>query len=153
MDIEYFTSNREMQYAKACYTFAKKLGLIDDDSFNAVKTRCDAENKAREEKIKNGEIVYGVTNFSLPAYIQYELTRFKLDFVSQAEKIKNNYNYKEISHDEEKEFFESNADLFTRYNGDSFSFGEVEAVIRKRIREAEYDNEIKNILCQCADRQ
>lgn len=137
----------------ACLAFAKRLGLIDDDSLDAVKIRCENENKKREEKLKSNEAVYGVTHFSVPAYLQYELTRFKLDFASEKEEIKRIYSYKEISFTEKKAFFEDNADLFTRYNGDMFSFGEVETVIEKRIREAEYENEIENILCQLTDGQ
>ncbi|MGN0522245.1 MAG: hypothetical protein ACI4IQ_06370 [Eubacterium sp.] len=152
MDINCFTTQKEKQYAKACLVFAKQLGLIDDDSFEAVKTRCENENKKREEQLKNNEAVYGLTHFSLPAYLQYELTRYKLAFASEKEEIKKVYSYREISDEEKKAFFNENADLFTRYGGDSFSYGEVEMVIKKRIREAEYENEIGNILCKLADR-
>lgn len=147
-----FTSKEEMQYARACLAFAKKLGLIDDDSPDALQKRCEEENSKREMMLKSGETVYGVTHFSLPAYLQYELTGFKLNFVSENEEIKRVYEYKPISYEEKVEFYEKNSDLFTRYAGDSFHFKEVEAVIEKRIREAEFENEIQNILCQLTDR-
>ena len=34
-------------YAKACLIFAKRLGLIDDDSLDGVKSRCEKENEKR----------------------------------------------------------------------------------------------------------
>lgn len=88
----------------------------------------------------------------MPAYLEYELTRFKLAFASMKKEIKDNYDYREISFDEKVAYYNNNSDLFTRYNGDSFTFGEIEDVIEKRIREEEYDDEIKSILCQLTDR-
>ena len=43
-------------------------------------------------------------------------------------------------------FWNEHRELFTRYQGDSFSYDEVAMVIRKRIREKEYEQEIQNIL-------
>lgn len=147
-----FDNQKNEQYTRACLIFAKRLGLIDDDSLEAVKSRCDAENEKRALQLKNGETVYGLTHFTLPAYIQYELTRFRLDFVSEDEKVKKAYNYREISEKEQKAFYKNNKDLFKRYNGDRFSYREVKLIIKKKIREGEYENEINSILCQLADR-
>lgn len=147
-----FSNENNQQYAKACLAFAKKLGLVDDDSLDAVKKRCDAENEKRAIQQKNGEIFYGPTFFTFPAYLQYELTRFKLDFVSESEVVKKSYNFREISNKELKAFYKNNRDLFTRYSGDRFTFREVKMIVKKKIREEEYENEINNILCQLADR-
>ena len=98
--------------------------------------------------IQRGEIVYGMEQFSLPAYVRYEQTRFRLDFVSESEKINRQYSYPAIREGETQAFYESNRDLFTRYHGDSFSYEEVAVIIRKKLREIEYDKEIHNILCQ-----
>ncbi|MGN1421041.1 MAG: hypothetical protein ACI4XC_05970 [Eubacterium sp.] len=147
-----FSNQKNEQYAKACLIFAKRLGLIDDDSLEAAKKRCDAENAKREIQLKKGEIFYGLTHYSFSAYLQHELTKFRLDFVSEDEKIKKSYSYKEISRRDAKDFFKKNKDLFTRYNGDRFTFKEVKMIIEKKIREEEYENEINSILCQLADR-
>lgn len=147
-----FSKQENEQYARACLIFAKRLGQIDDDSLEAVKERCNAENAKIEAQIKNGEAFYGLTHYSLPAYLQHELTKFRLDFVSEAEEIKKSYDYKEISRKDAKDFFKKNRDLFTRYNGDRFTFREVKIIIEKKIREEEYENEISSILCQLADR-
>lgn len=152
MNKNYFTDSKNEQYEKACLIFAKNLNLIDEDSLEGVKKRCDAENIKREAQLKNSETFYGLTHFTFSEYLQHELTEFKLDFVSESKEIKKVYNYREISRKEAKAYYKSNKDLFTRYNGDRFTFREVEMIIKKRIREEEYDNEINNILCQLADR-
>ncbi|MGN0533925.1 MAG: hypothetical protein ACI4IK_06135 [Eubacterium sp.] len=152
MNTIYFANQKEEQYAKACLIFAKRLGLIDDDSLEAVQERCEKENAKRQEQLKNGETVYGLTNFSFTAYLQHELTQFKLDFASEKDGTEKYYSYREISKKDTKSFYKSNKDLFTRYNGDRFRYKEVEIIIKKRIREEEYENEINSILCQLADR-
>lgn len=147
-----FLTEKERDYAKACLIFAKQIGLIDDDSLDAVGSRCEKANQEKKDKLQKGETVFGLTEYSLPAYLEYELTRFKLAFASMKKEVKDNYNYREISFDEKVAYYNNNSDLFTRYNGDSFTFSEIEDVIEKRIREEEYDDEIKNILCQLTDR-
>ena len=77
-------------------------------------------------------------------YLDYELTRIKLDFASEKKEI--NYSFAPISKKEKKEFYKNNTDLFTRYGGDKFRFKEVDMIVEKKIREEQFENEIKNIL-------
>ena len=72
---------------------------------------------------ENGETVYGLVEFPLSVYLDYELTRIKLDFASEKKEI--NYSFAPISKKEKKEFYKNNTDLFTRYGGDKFSLKEV----------------------------
>ena len=142
---EFIMERKEQKQLKAELIFAKRLGLTEDDTLDGVVNRCEKENQRRKEMFQNGEIIYGPEHFSLPAYVRYEQTRFRLDFVSESEKVKKNYSYQRISEEEKQAFYEANRDLFTRYHGDSFTLS---VIIRKRIREMEYDKEIQNILCQ-----
>lgn len=141
-------SENESKYALACLEFAKRLGFIDDSSLDALKLRWEKENKKRLAEIENGGIVYGPTYLTLPAYLDYELTRFKLDFASENETVLKNYDYKSISKKDKKDFYKNNKDLFTRYAGDKFWFYECEMIIEKKIREEQYENEVQNILCK-----
>lgn len=144
----YFTSDEQRRYALACLSFAQKIGLIDDTSLDAVADRCAAENVKRSVALEKGEIVYGLKEFTLPVYLDWELTRFRLDFVSEKDVIKKHYSYKPIENKELKAYFKNNRDLFTRYGGDKFRFGETKTVIYKKIREEQYDAEINAILRQ-----
>ena len=145
---ELIMNEKEQKHLRAELIFAKKLELIEDDTLNGVEDRRQKENHKREEMLQKGEIVYGAEHFSLPAYVRYEQTRFRLDFVSESEKVKKNYTYREISEEEKQAFYEANRDLFTRYHRDSLTYEEVAMIIKKRIREMEYEKEIHNILCQ-----
>lgn len=143
-----FSDESEKKYALACLAFAKKLGLIDDSSLEAVAKRCEVENQKRQQMLTKGETVYGLTRFSLTAYLDYELTRFRLDFVSEKDEVKKHYQYAPISRKEKKAFYKNNRDLFTRYSGDSFRFREVGMIIEKKMREEEYENAVNNLLCK-----
>lgn len=143
-----FANQNEKNYALACLIFAEKIGLIDDCSLDAVAARCIEENSKRKALIENNKTVYGLKSFTPLQYLDYELTRFKLDFASESEKIKCNYQYTPITKSDKKTYYKNNRDLFTRYEGDSFKFRELEMIIEKKIREEQYENEIKNILCQ-----
>ena len=90
-----FSSEDERKYALACLTFAKRMSLISDDSLDAVYDRCNKENENRKKKLENNEIVYGPVFLSPIEYLDYELTRFKLDFVSESDRV--NYDFKPIA--------------------------------------------------------
>lgn len=148
MSTGYCLEKGELRKAQAELLFAKQLGLIHDADFEAQERRRVALNEENKEKVRKKEPVYGLISYSKPAYLQYELTRIKLDFVEETDKIKKHYVYRDISEEEKRRFYTENRDLFTRYLGDPFTYEEVEMIIVKRIREAEYENQIKNILYQ-----
>lgn len=58
-----FTDDEEKKYALACLKFSKKLGLIDDDSLEAVIKRCDAETKKENFKKKITKQYTGLPTF------------------------------------------------------------------------------------------
>lgn len=119
-----------------------------DELAAALEQRRLAENERRECLIKEGHRVYGPVSFSKPAYLQYELTRYRLDFVTESRASGQNYPYREVTEAEKRRFYREHPQLFTRYAGDRFSYHETEMIIEKWIREMEYEQNIRDILCQ-----
>ena len=101
---ELIMNEKELKQLRAELIFAKKLGLIEDDTLDGVEDRRQKENQKREQMLQKSEIVYGPEQFSLPAYVRYEQTRFRLDFISECEKIKEHYTYPTIF-EKEKQMF------------------------------------------------
>ena len=66
-----------LQYINAVYDVAKENGDVKDSSFAGLEKRWKAENAEREEKIKNGEVVYGVKEYTFELYLQYEMSTLK----------------------------------------------------------------------------
>ena len=148
MKNKYCLDEKELQKAKAALSLAKNFGLILDDSLEALEERRKEKNEENRHKQENGELFYGPCFYTPPMYLQYELTRFRLDFVQPSEKIKQLGVCPSFTREERLNFYENNHDLFGRYNGDYFPFEDVEQIIEKRLREEAYDKLIQNILCQ-----
>lgn len=134
----------ELKKTEAELCLAKQLGFIDEPGLTAVEERRKRKNQEIQNKLAAGETVYGLAKYIPAAYLQYELTRFRLDFVTGRAA---DYAYREITQEEKKQFYKENPDLFTRYFGDMFSYDEVEDIIEKRLREEEYYGLVKNLLC------
>ena len=149
----YCLTPEQWRHAKACLTLAKRWGLIDDDSPEALERRRAAKNAQAERAEQDGKPVYGTRRFSAPAYLQYELTRLKLDFVQPCEKVREGGFCPDFTEQEKRDFYEQNRDLFGRYHGDYFTYEEVSQIIEKRLREDAYDKLIRDILCESENRQ
>ena len=72
-------------------------------------------------------------------YLQYELTRFKLDFVQPSEKIKKLGFVPVLRRKKKRAFYENNHDLLDVTMEIYFPFEDVEQIIEKRLREDAYD--------------
>lgn len=81
-------------------------------------------------------------------YLQYELTRFKLDFAQPTAAIRALPVCPVITEEQKQAYYRNNPDLFTRYWGDSFPYEDVEQIIEKRLREEAYDALVQDLLRQ-----
>ena len=113
---------------------AKQLGLIK----NAENARLQAA----------GTAFYGPRQYTPAMYLQYELTRFKLDFAQPTTAIRALPVCPVITEEQKQAYYRNNPDLFTRYWGDSFPYEDVEQIIEKRLREEAYDALVQDLLRQ-----
>ena len=118
----YCLTPEEWAYAKAELVLAEKLGLIENADIEALEKRCAEKNEENARLEMEKKVFYGPRRYSLPMYLQYELTRFRLDFVQPTENIRKSGISPEITENQKKAFYERNKDLFGRYFGDIFSY-------------------------------
>ena len=142
---DFGVDEEEVKKVRAELRFAVNLGLITDDSLKGVESRRLAKEAETTAALGENKIVYGLSAYSRQAYLRYELTRFRLDFISEGLAV--NYEYTDISEKDATCFYEKNRDLFTRANGESFDFDEVRLIVKKKIRELEYEKNV-NLLCE-----
>lgn len=140
-----FLSDKERIRILAQLQIAVWMGLIASSELTAVEERRKQKNEEIKKKLANGEIVYGLTHYTPAMYLEYELTRFKLEYTVFKGKTVGTYPYPEITEKEKQDFYEKNRDLFTRYFGDSFAYDEVKMIIEKRLREQEYENMVEEL--------
>ena len=144
MNRKYCLDQKEWEEAQAALLLAKRFGLIEDAGLEALEKRRATKNKEKS--------LYGARYYSPAMYLQYELTRFKLDFVQPSEQIRRLGVCPDFSEEEKRAFYENNQDLFGRYDGDLFEYEEVRQIIEKRLREEAYDRLIQDLLCQSGNR-
>ena len=130
-------SPAEWENALVQLQLAKQLGLIDDAK-NAANARLQAA----------GTVFYGPRQYTPAMYLQYELTRFKLDFAQPTAAIRALPVCPVITEEQKQAYYRNNPDLFTRYWGDSFPYEDVEQIIEKRLREEAYDALVQDLLRQ-----
>ena len=133
---DFGVDEEEVKKVRAELRFAVNLG---------VESRRLAKKAETTAALGENKIVYGLSSYSRQAYIRYELTRFRLDFISEGSAVK--YEYTDISEKDATDFYEKNRDLYTRANGESFAFDEVRLIVKKKIRELEYEKNV-NLLCE-----
>ena len=145
MNRKYCLDQKEWEEAQAALLLAKRFGLIEDAGLEALEKRRAEKNRESAR--------YGARYYSPAMYLQYELTRFKLDFVEPCGKIRALGVCPDFTEAQTRAWYDANRDLFTRYFGDSFSYEESRQIIEKRMREEVYEALVQDILCEPADRQ
>ena len=98
----YCLTPEEWAYAKAELVLAEKLGLIENAGIEALEKRCAEKNEENARLEMEKKVFYGPRRYSLPMYLQYELTRFRLDFVQPTENIRKSGISPEITENQKK---------------------------------------------------
>ena len=140
-----------LRKAQAAFLFAQKIGLLEDPSLDALEERRQQHNAKLQKMEVEGKMFYGPRYFSAAAYLQYELTRLKLDFIAPCEAVRRSGLCPSFTDEERRAFYKANLDLFGRYHGDYFSYDEVAQIIEKRLREQAYEQMIEELLPDCED--
>ena len=71
-------------YAEEVYAqfyLGEEYGLCNPFSYEALKMSVEAENNNRAARKDSKDVVYGVTNYSLDQFLNYELSNLKLNIV------------------------------------------------------------------------
>ena len=84
----YALSEEEFCRAEAELELAVSLGLIGQAGFDALEQRRQQKNEENRRKKAAGEVFYGPCSFTRPMYLQYELTRFRLEFALPSRKVR-----------------------------------------------------------------
>lgn len=98
-----------IQKVNAVFYLGNELGLTDPYSFENLKLRLEQENTERQLKLEQGEVVYGLQQFSLETYFQYELENTETMIYQYLEGNMDDglYEQAEAYYEENKEIFRS----------------------------------------------
>lgn len=122
----------QLSYIYAAYAVAKENGYTDTDNYKELKKRFEEENQERREKIENGEVVYGLSEYPFELWLEYELSAFKERYVQEQ-----NNEGMTLSEEEIQKYYKTENWLV---DGDSNPDLEtVRPYIEKQLRERRYE--------------
>lgn len=74
-----------MNEVNAVFLLGNELGLCEPYSFELLKLRMEQENRNRQLKKEQGEVIYGVEQFTLETFYQYERDLLESDIIAYLE--------------------------------------------------------------------
>mgnify|MGYP001256721387 FL=1 len=121
LDLLYKDTFDEIKKYHQIWEESKSLGLIKGNNFYDFLNRFKKENEERGDKLNNKENIFGLNNFKIDQFLEYESD-------SLSSSIKKDYlKDKEISDDEINDFYEENKEyLFKNYPNVNVSYLEVD---------------------------
>lgn len=75
----------DLKYFRGVYENAREKGYVDSMQYRDLVKRFENENAARKEKISKGEAVYGLSEFTLPLFIEYEMDVIQKNYCDNLE--------------------------------------------------------------------
>lgn len=123
----------KLKYIYAVYEVAEENGDIKENSFAGLEKRWKEENDNREEKIKNGEVVYGVKEYTFELYLQYEMSRLKEVYCNDKSR-----EGMVLTEEEILKYYNSQ-DWIYGENGDKADLETARISVERELREKKYD--------------
>lgn len=124
---------------RANYEIAKENNYIDDVGYEALLERFERENTDRAEKTKNNEPVYGLQEYPLDLFIEYEKDALQKMYIND-QSVQGN----DISVEDGMAYYDDNKDKsFTKFDDFELEYVtiryDVEELDEKEVREFEQD--------------
>ncbi|MFJ7934606.1 hypothetical protein [Sporosarcina sp. NPDC096371] len=98
---------------QAVYEIAKDKGHLETMGYSDLLERYELENKTRETKISNGEPVYGLAQFTLDLYKEYEMNTLEKLYTNELDN-----EGMDISDEVGKQYYEENKEKLYVKNDD-----------------------------------
>lgn len=111
----------ELLRIHSIYNIAKEKGYIDSEDYTDFLARLNNENNIREQTVKEGKPVYGLSKFTEDLYLEYETDRIQKFYCNDLSN-----EGMQIPKEESKKYYEDNKDfLFIKNDDFELSFVKV----------------------------
>ncbi|MDO4469712.1 MAG: hypothetical protein Q4C84_07690 [Bacillota bacterium] len=126
-----------LQQIHAVYEVAKENGDVQDVSFAGLEKRWKKENADRSEKVENGEVVYGVKEYTFDLYLQYEMSRLKEIYCNDKDR-----DGMLLTEEEIVEYYNSREWIYGE-DGEKADLETARISVERELREKKYDEIVK----------
>ena len=114
----------KLKSLRAVYELAKEKGYVDSAGYRDLLTRFEKENKSRQEKVEKGETVYGLSEFTLDLFIEYEMDAIQKAYCGDL----NNEGMQLTDAEIEAYYEEKKASLFTKDDDVEYSYLKIDTL-------------------------
>lgn len=114
----------KLKSLRAVYELAKEKGYVDSAGYRDLLTRFEKENKSRQEKVEKGEAVYGLSEFTLDLFIEYEMDAIQKAYCGDL----NNEGMQLTDAEIEAYYEEKKALLFTKDDDVEYSYIKIDTL-------------------------
>ena len=112
----------QLKLITATYQIAEEKGYIEKGSLENIWQRLDQENKSRKEKIKKGQPVYGLAEYDMDTFLEYEMDTLQKLYCENED----NEGMK-ISEEERQKYYDKHkSNLFVKNDDISISYIKVD---------------------------
>lgn len=123
-----------LKYIHAVYDIAKENQDVDDAGYEAIKKRWEDENARRSEKSSNGEVIYGLQEYTFDLYLQYEMSSLKETYCNDDSR-----EGMDLTEEEVLEHYNSR-DWIYGENGEKANLDMARVAVEREVREQKYDD-------------
>ena len=99
----------ELKHFYAVYGLAEEKGYVEEGSYPALIKRWEEENQFRKGKIEKGEAVYGLSEYSLELYLEYEMDTIQKSYCNGLDN-----EGMEITDEDRKQYYEEHIAFYQR---------------------------------------
>lgn len=97
----------ELKHFHAVYGLAADQGYIEKEDYPSFLKRWESENETRKEKVKNGEAVYGLLEYTLDLYEEYEMDTLQKKYCGDL-----NNEGMDITDEERRRYYEEHKEYY-----------------------------------------
>ena len=123
----------KIKYIHAVYDLAEEYGDVSDGSFAAIEKRWKQENAKRQKKLEDGEVIYGLKEYTFDLYMQYEISMYKEIYCNDTDR-----KGMDLTEEEVAEYYSQGEWVF-QDDGEKADLETARIAVERELREKKYD--------------
>ena len=123
----------QLKYIHAVYDLAEEYGDVSDGSFAAIEKRWKQENAKRQRKVEDGEVIYGLKEYTFDLYMQYEISMYKEIYCNDTDR-----KGMDLTEEEVAEYYSQGEWVF-QDDGEKADLETARIAVERELREKKYD--------------
>ena len=123
----------KIKYIHVVYDLAEEYGDVSDGSFAAIEKRWKQENAKRQKKVEDGEVIYGLKEYTFDLYMQYEISMYKEIYCNDTDR-----KGMDLTEEEVAEYYSQGEWVF-QDDGEKADLETARIAVERELREKKYD--------------